>query len=222
MHRVTAGLVGVGLAAGMFGCGGNSAKHREPEPEVVVSKLPQGPACRSAAGERVLSTFAGPVCPWVLRREQQVLVLTSLDPQAQSSSRGQVPSGCEDRACGFSGYFSPGLGPLLLVEQPHPDSEMPSAVHLGYVDGVRIDFVDLWQGAGPPELDQGVELGPSHALAPFDCGGTLGLFAVPRTNAAKALAPAFGLRSREGKLGPAGALQQVPRTSCVRIELALP
>ncbi len=81
-------------------------------------------------------------------------------------------------------------------------------------------FEDLWEGAGQTVLDGGVELGPTHGLAPYDCAGRLALLAAPRTVAGQNVAPPPTLLEREGPLD--GSDAALTRDACMPLRVPLP
>jgi hypothetical protein len=169
----------------------------------------------------VLTTFDGDACPWVLTRDDALLELASSAPEANAGHDGEVPPGCVDRPCDYAGKGT-SIGPLVIATQRSPQSEMPDGVFLGFVaaDG-KLAFVDLWEDAGEDVSDAGTSLGPAHALAPFDCGGKLGLFAAPRTVAGKTVAPIPSLVAREG-IYTGSDPSTFDRTTCKPLAWRLP
>jgi hypothetical protein len=207
----------LGLACGT---GSSTTPQIEPgdaeQPAVVAAK------CKAFDVDATLTTFDGQRCPWVLTRDDALLELQSLDLDALPPYEGEMPPACSSAACDWAGRAT-SVGPLVLATQRSPASEMIAGAVLGFV-GVdsKLSFVDLWEGAGDPVFDEGTELGPTHGLAPFDCGGKLGLFALPRTEAGTTVAATPTLRAREGLYTTAVATPAADRRRCKAISWPMP
>ncbi len=148
--------------------------------------------------------------------------LVSLDPSSEGAARGSMPDACSTNPCDFSGRHVQ-LGPLLVVEQRSPYSEMPANVWLGWVaTGGQLIFVDLWEDAGDPIVDQGTEIGPAHALAPVDCNGVVGLRAMPRLESSPGESARPQLLAREGIYGEAEDVAPLPTEACKPISWRMP
>ena len=179
-------------------CGAGSGAASQVEPGDGDPKAAPAVACKAFDVAAALTSFDGERCPWVLTRDDGVLELSSSAPDASAAHSGEVPTACAELPCDYAGRTTT-VGPLVIATQRSPHSEMAAGVHLGYVgaDG-KLMFVDLWLDAGDDVTDDGTSLGPTHALAPFDCDGKLGLFATPRTVAGKTITPTPALSKREG------------------------
>lgn len=179
-----------------------------------------GPACKEADRASALATFDGPACPWIVQPDDGgVVQLQSLEAVDGPAWSGPRPDACADGRCSFRGFDTP-RGPLLVVELRSTQSEMPAGVWLGLPSGDRLVFEDLWDGAGDSVSDGGVELGPTHGLAPFDCGGRLALLARARTVAGRTVSPASALLEREGPRDGADATWS--REGCIPLSVPLP
>ncbi|MCR9163174.1 MAG: hypothetical protein ACE37F_33405 [Nannocystaceae bacterium] len=200
-------------------CGTSGGSPGTPQAESPTeTEVDTVPPCAEISAVGALAAFAGSPCPWTLRPTGAgvELVHSTVPPMTRS---GVMPEPCESLPCTFRGVETP-VGPFVIVEVPGSGSEVPAGVWLGTVEGETLSFIDLWADAGEPVIDDGIELGPPHALAPFDCEGTLALFVQPRIPGARGLAPAPALRDREGPVASsAGALD---RTRCEALPLHLP
>lgn len=148
--------------------------------------------------------------------------LVSLDPSSEGSVRGSLPEVCARVPCDFSGRHLE-LGPLLVVEQRSPYSEMPANVWLGWVSTTgQLIFVDLWEDAGDPIVDQGTEVGPAYALAPVDCSGVLALRATQRLESSPGESAPPQLVAREGIYGAADGVAPLPTEACKPIAWRMP
>ncbi len=180
--------------------------------------------CRAVPPGEALAQWPAGKCPLVLLQDREGLRLESLEEQPPSPSRGLAPE-CAVAKCRYEGVQTP-LGPMVLASEPGAQSEVPRAVHLGFVAaGGRLAFVDLWAGAGAMVVEDSTELGPAHALVPMQCGRSLGLFAGARLPAGEAVEPPPELRAREGLIAIAdGATEPKPGTTdgCVALTLPLP
>ena len=186
--------------------------------------VPPPPNCRAMPSGEALAQWPAGECPLVLLKDREGLRLESLDEKPPSPSHGQPPE-CRVAACRYEGVQTP-LGPMVIASEPGAESEVPVALHLGFVAaGGRIAFVDLWAGAGAMVIEDSTELGPAHALVPMQCGRMLGFFAAARLPAGEAVEPPPELRAREGLVAIAdGDTEPKPgaKSGCVPLELPLP
>ncbi|MEM6990986.1 MAG: hypothetical protein AAF721_10825 [Myxococcota bacterium] len=194
--------IGAGLCIGA--CTDRTGGAEEGSAPVTVapaSAVPPAKPCRPHPAGRMLSAFDAGTCGAALVADDQGLGLWSLAPDGEEPpARGPGPQACEKSSCTFLGYDSP-LGPIVLAKLAAPSSEMPAGVWLGVAldpAGLQLVFFDLWAGAGDTVTGDSTDLGPAHSLAPFTCGGKLGLFAVGRLAAGVDVAPSKRLASREG------------------------
>jgi hypothetical protein len=207
----------VAWAAVACGTSGGSPGTPEAESPTESETKPVVP-CGEVSPIGALATFDGTPCAWTLRPSDAGVELVHSTP-SPTTRNGEMPEPCESMPCTFRGVDTP-AGPFVIVEVAAADSEVPSGVWLGVVEGEALSFVDLWEDAGDSIVDDGIDLGPAHALAPFDCEGTLALFAHPRIPGARAVEAPTALRAREGALDPsAGTLQ---RERCDALPLNLP
>lgn len=217
MPRSALAIVAVAVAT--FACGTSGGSPGAPEPESPTQPEVKAAApCRDISPIGALAMFDGSPCSWALRPSDAgvELVHSTVSPTTRS---GELPEPCESLPCTFRGEDTP-VGPFVVVEVPASGSEVPAGVWLGVVLGETLSFVDLWDDAGDPVVDDGIDLGPSHALAPFDCEGTLALFVQPRVPGARAIEAPAALRAREGAVGP--GVDDVQRSRCDPLPLRLP
>jgi hypothetical protein len=131
-------------------------------------------------------------------------------------ARGQAPDACgsELQSCELTGIVDT-LGPIMLVSVRGHESEMPSQVFLGWVDGERLLFVETWYGL--PSVVDHTRIGPPWALAAFECGGELLLLPAPRLPEADHEAPSALLRELAGRwrVDDAGVPQPPEQASTV-------
>jgi hypothetical protein len=216
-YATAASLVCFGLA-----CGAGSSTTPRVEPGDAEQAVVPAPNCRAFDFDAALTTFEGRACPWVLTRDESLLELESLDLDAKPPYDGEMPVVCTSVTCDWAGRWT-SVGPLVLATQRSAASEMVAGVVLGFVGGDgKLAFVDLWHGAGDPVFDEGTELGPAHSLAPFDCAGKLGLFAVARTDAGTTIQPVGSLRTREGLYASTTPTTATDRTRCTAIPWPMP
>lgn len=149
----------------------------------------------------VVLSFPGSGCPWVLEQREHQLHLRRLDAPPSTLASGRAPTACVGRPCHWRGVDS-SLGPLVVAVPVSPQSEMPLGAHLGLAHDHELVFVDVWAGAGETVSDTFTDLGPSHALAAYDCGGRLGLRSEPRVPAGSGQPAPPELREREGIYDP--------------------
>ncbi len=215
--RSVASLVLLGLA-----CGAGSGTTPRVEPGEVDPGASAQPKCKAFDVVAALTTFEGSGCPWLLSRDDAVLELQSLELDAAAPYEGELPAVCVSQPCDWDGRAT-SVGPLVLATQRSPRSEVVAGALLGFVgaDG-KLAFVDLWEGAGDAVFDEGTDLGPAHGLAPFDCGGRLGLFAAARTEAGASVQPVPSLRAREGVYTGASTKRAVDRSRCAAIDWPMP
>ena len=217
MRATAASVVLFGLA-----CGAGSGTTPQVEPGDAEAGAAAAPKCKTFDVDAALTTFDGRACPWVLTRDEALLELASLDLDAAPPYEGELPAACTPRTCDWSGRAT-SVGPLVLATQRSAASEVVAGTTLGFVgaDG-KLVFVDLWEGAGDAVFDEGTALGPAHGLAPFDCGGKLGLFAAARTEAGTTVQPVPSLRAREGIYASPVAKKEVERSRCTPIGWQMP
>jgi hypothetical protein len=217
MRGAAASLVLCGLA-----CGAGSGSSPQLEPGDAEQPAVAAVKCKAFDADATLTTFEGPACPWALTRDESLLELASLDLDAKPPVEGELPPSCATLTCDWSGRWT-SAGPLVLATQRSAQSEMIAGATIGFVGGDgKLTFVDLWHGAGDSVFDEGTELGPAHGLAPFDCGGKLGLFAVARTDAGESVKPIASLRAREGLYTSATPTTSTQRSRCTAIDWPMP
>ncbi len=158
-------------------------------------------------------------CGWTLRPGSDATVELVHSTKTQTLNTGEMPTPCETSPRAVRGAETH-AGPVLVVEVGGAESEIPAGVWLGVVLGEQLRFIDLWDDAGDPVIDSGISLGPAHALAPFDCEGTVALFAEPRLPGATSVPAPASLQLREGPLAGDGAA--VTRARCERLSVDLP
>lgn len=161
--------------------------------------------------------FEGQPCGWALRTGADSAVELVQSTKTPSRRVGTVPPPCEAGTCVYRGIDTP-LGPVVVVEVAGVESEVPTGVWLGLVEGDQLRFVDLWEDAGDPVIDEGIALGPAHTLAPFDCEGSLALFAQPRIPGAEVMPAPSSLVAREGAVSG----DAVQRVRCDALPVGLP
>lgn len=189
---------------------------------------PPKASCRPRPSGKVLTEFSAGPCGATLLMDDRGVGLWSLAADAEAEpARGPVPEECEKGGCTFLGYDS-AIGPVVLAVTEGPRSEMPTGVWMGAAldeAKTQLVFFDLWAGAGQSVVGDGTDLGPSHSLAPFSCGGKLGLFSVGRLAAADGVEPAAPLVAREGVYtwGSTEAQRtEAQRDGCTRLAVELP
>jgi hypothetical protein len=113
-------------------------------------------------------------------------------------ARGRAPEACgvELEWCELSGTADT-LGPIMIASVRGTESEMPTQVYVGWVDGARLVFVETWYGL--PSVVDHTRIGPPWALAAFDCGGELFLLPAPRLPEAGREAPSATLHELAGR-----------------------
>ncbi|WP_266217793.1 hypothetical protein [Paraliomyxa miuraensis] len=211
-----------------------------PAPRAVAPDPERGGvACQPGSDQGVWARFEGQACAWELADDGDGLVLSSLAPSGASPARGAMPEPCRSTTCVYDGVLT-SAGPLILAVVPSYESEMPSDVWLGFVDGERLLFTSLWEDAGESVESDYTWVGPAHALAPFVCGDALALLTVARIDATGVVVP-DALRAREGWLDSTDAsslasdegarLEAAPsranpgtveRSGCVAVDLPVP
>lgn len=209
----------------LVGCSPPSTTQEEgtPSPRAIAPDPDPELGCHTASVDGAWARFEGDACDWELVDDGDDLVLSSLAEATAVSARGLVPEPCRSATCVYHGVLT-SAGPLVLAVVPSFDSEMPSDVLLGVVDGDRLAFTSLWEGAGEPVESDYTRVGPAHALAPFLCGQVLALLAIDRLDAAGAAVP-DGLRAREGRIDPADPsipAGAVERSECTAVDLPVP
>ncbi len=215
MRRRAFAVVAVAMAA----CGTSGGSPGTPEAESPTETEVKSEApCGEVSPIGALAIFEGSPCGWTLRPSDAGVELVHSTVSLTTRS-GEMPEPCESLPCTFRGVDTPG-GPLVVVEVPGSGSEVPAGVWLGVVDAETLSFVDLWEDAGESIVDDGIDLGPAHALAPFDCEGTLALFAQPRVPGAAEVEAPSALRAREGAVRSGAA--EVQRSRCDPLPLHLP
>lgn len=210
------------FALAAFACGTHPASNPEAEPNDPEAEPPATPAvvCREPERANLLTQFAGPRCPWVLRSNSDGRVeLLQSEPEIEGGLSGEAPEICAEHPCSYRGTHA-STGPLVIVEVASSHSEMPAGAWLGFAHEGRLQFVDLWEDAGEPVIDGGIELGPAHALAPFDCDGALALLATPRTEAGEHVPVLEPLHGRERLVS--GEPLPAARKGCRRVKMSMP
>jgi len=185
---------------------------------------PDAVGCEPRTTVGVWARVPGEPCDWELRDDGDALVLQDLSPGAAAPHRGEAPAGCREQTCVYHGAMSP-VGPVVLAIVPSSESEMPSDVQLGVIDGPRLVFTSMWEGAGESVVTDLTRVGPAHALAPFVCGDALALLAVARVDAGEGTEPPASLRAREGRVDAASLeapAESVDRDGCTPVELPVP
>lgn len=194
-------------------------------PPPVVPVLPQ-PLCDGsiAPATAVAEWRAADGCPMWLSVQGQRLHLAGSSRTPVPVVEGEPPL-CRVAACRYEGVQT-ALGPMIVATEPGAQSEVPVAVHVGFVLGMRtLVFVDLWAAAGDTVVEDATMLGPAHALSPMRCGAKLGLFARARLPAGERLEPPPELLARQGMVDlgkPALALEPGSPAGCEAITLPLP
>lgn len=217
MRRVLVLVVWAALA-GCGTSGGGSPGTPEAEAPQDRDVLPPSP-CIDVDPAGALTTFSGSPCGWTLRPGSDAAVELVHATKTQTLNTGEMPAACETLPCSVRGVETL-AGPVLVVEVGGADSEMPAGVWLGVVEGEQLRFVDLWDDAGEQVVDNGISLGPAHALAPFDCEGAVALFAEARLPGATSVPAPVSLQRREGALS--GDDAGVNRARCERLSVGLP
>lgn len=196
MHRAVA-FVALALVAGCGTNGGGSPGTPHVEAPADREMVPPASPCGEVDLLGALATFSGSVCGWALRPGGDAAVELVHSTKTQTRSVGKMPPPCETLPCSVRGLET-SSGPLLVLEVGGAESEVPAGVWLGVVLGEELRFMDLWGEAGDVVVENGISLGPAHALAPFDCEGNVALFAEARLPGATAVPAPASLLSREG------------------------
>ena len=216
--RRAAASVALALVASCGTSGGGSpgtSKAEAPEDrEVLAPSL-----CGDVDLLDALATFSGSACAWTLRPGNDANVELVHFMKTQTRSAGEMPAPCESLPCNVRGVET-SAGPLLVVEVGGADSEVPAGVWLGVALGEQLRFIDLWGEAGEVVVEDGISLGPAHTLAPFDCEGSVALFAAARLPGAKAVPAPASLLRREGAVADEAAA--VTRARCEPLPVGLP
>lgn len=216
MRRAVAFVLALVAACGTNGGGSPGTSNAEvPEDRDV---LPPS-LCGDVDSLDALATFSGSVCAWTLRPGNDAIVELIHSTKTQTRSAGEMPPPCESLRCSVRGIET-SAGPLLVLEVGGTESEVPAGVWLGVALGEQLRFIDLWGEAGDVVVDDGISLGPAHALAPFDCEGSVALFAEARLPGAKAVPAPASLRRREGAVANEAAA--VTRARCEPLPVGLP
>lgn len=137
------------------------------------------------------------------------------------------PCGAELELCELWGVAA-AVGPVLVAAVRGPESEMPTQVLLGLVEGSRLAFVETWYGL--PSVVDHTRVGPPWALGAYECGGELLLLPMARLPEAELEAPEPTLTRLAGKwsIDEAGLAQppavaaEVEVSSCRRVVDGLP
>jgi hypothetical protein len=213
----TAGL----LISTTTGCFSASESAEQVQPAAPI----EAPSpCQDPDPSDALTSFSGLRCPLELVRHTDGLRLRSLDPRPEAPATGPIPEPCEERPCDWEGVLTP-LGPMIVVSVRSPHSEMAEGALLGWVQGTRLRFVDLWDGAGDSVIGDSTPLGPAFSLAPFACGTDIALFAAPRLDTLEGLEPPDTLSAREGLYTLTGDVPQRrdgSREGCQRLFVPVP
>ncbi|MBV1857971.1 MAG: hypothetical protein KUG77_06125 [Nannocystaceae bacterium] len=211
-------FVALALIAGCGTNGGGSPGAPEAEAPLDRNEVP-GSSCGDIDPDGALATFSGSPCGWTLRPQDDGTVELVHSIKTPTRSAGVMPLPCETLPCSVRGLETP-VGPVLVLEVRGLESEVPAGVWLGVVLGNSLRFVDLWEDAGAVVVDGGISLGPAHALAPFDCEGTLALFPEARLPGGAAVPPPVSLQRRAGALASEAAA--VSRGRCELLWVGLP
>lgn len=211
-------FVALVLVAGCGTNGGGSPGTPQAEAPEDRDVLPPSP-CGDVDLIGALATFSGSPCTWTLRPGSDAAVELVHSTKTQTRSAGEMPPPCETSPCSVRGIET-STGPLLVVEVGGTESEVPAGVWLGLALGEQLRFIDLWEEAGDVVVDNGISLGPAHALAPFDCEGNVALFAQARLPGARAVPAPASLLSREGAVANDAA--DAIRERCEPLPVGLP
>lgn len=215
-------MLAAGTCAGCVGANPTTDVVAERPPE---ESPPPKPACRDAPASLAVAIFPGARCPWVLAEEGQTLRLLSLDLEPPPVKSGAVPDRCSQFRCRYEGAHA-SIGPVVLAIETSPQSEMPHGLHLGFAGGEALEFIDLWEAAGPPVLGDSTPLGPAHGLAPYVCDAGLALLVEARLEPAHQIEPPPELVAREGLYTPDLQTHQpadkLDRSKCDRIPISIP
>ncbi len=194
------------------------------EQETPVAAPAPPPECKPPpVGDQVAHWIAPDGCPLVVVASGTTLRIDSLSLAPTIAATGSAPE-CRVAACRYEGVNTE-LGPMLVVTEPGPQSEVPTAVFLGVVAGAQLLFVDLWAGAGAPVEEDATLVGPAHALVPMRCGAALGLFAKARLPGTDQLAVPEALASRQGLMDlgrGGGAIRPGSAVDCTPLDVPLP
>ncbi len=216
MHRAVA-FVALAFVVGCGTSGGGSPGMPEAEAPQELDVVPPSP-CGDVDSAGALATFSGSPCAWTLRPGTDASVELVHSTKTQTQITGEMPSPCEMLPCSVRGVETP-VGPVLIVEIGGAESEVPAGVWLGVAAGEQLRFVDLWEDAGDVVVDNGISLGPAHQLAPFDCEGSVALFAEARLPGATAVPAPVSLQKREGAIASEAG---VTRARCEPLSVGLP
>ncbi|MCA9682562.1 MAG: hypothetical protein KC457_10235 [Myxococcales bacterium] len=207
MNRRTSGLL-VLLASGLALAPSACVAQTSGESGDVASTRPDTGAddaasCAAASAAALLMVEDGGACPLELALADDRLQLRRLaQVEAEDKSPAVVAAGAAPSSCGadlslcsFEAHAST-LGPILLVAERGYESEMPTQVHVGWVDQERLVFAPSWHGL--PSVVDHTRVGPPYALAPHDCGGRLQLLPMARLPEAGVEAPPAELLALAG------------------------
>jgi hypothetical protein len=146
--------------------------------------------------------------------------VVGLEPGAEAHAV-VVPEQCVVATCDYE-LAETSVGVLIIAARRGPAGETPAWVGLGFPAADRYRFVSLWRTESV-QTDFSVA-GPAFALAPFDCDGRLGLFAMGRANADgetpdPSLAAAEGSYSmQDGEI----VIEPAERIRCTALAIELP
>ncbi len=206
-----------GTATLLFAC------HPGPSPNPTVPPK-KGPSpkvrCRENIESAPLATLDQGSCPVVLIGDGTYVRLGDLAPQPTVGAVGTWPRGCEPTRCRFE-IEATDVGLVVWAETSGQRSEVPGGVWIGIVADNRLGWIDLWLGAGEPEVVGGTEAGPTHALSAERCAGGVRLQVVARLpgGAHVEVPPGLGARIGDYAVGPAGDMVVTARAlkDCVPV-----
>ncbi len=203
-----------------LGCGssGPSPDPQQPLPRADETPMPAPPQCETLDPTGSLASFDGVPCGWTLRAQTGAEVEFTHATAPPSMVPGELPERCAEQPCRFRGVQTR-LGPLIVAEAVGVEADVPRGVWLGYVRDEELQFVDLWADAGEAVIDDGVSIGPPHALTPFDCEGALVLLVRPRLAGAQDISAPPMLHEREGVLVGSGEVIDPMRCEELAVEL---
>lgn len=111
---------------------------------------------------------------------------------------GPIPEECGEalERCELWGVHDE-LGPVLLAAVRGHESEVPTQVYVGWIDGQRLGFAPCWYGLS--SVADHTRVGPPWALAPFACDGRLALLPAARLPEAEVEGPNEAVRAAAGR-----------------------
>ncbi len=108
---------------------------------------------------------------------------------------GAQPPSCAGLPCDFHGVVTP-AGPVLVIEVPSAQTELPREVWLGLVGEGQLALIQAW--SGPPIQGDAADLGPEWSLEPYLCGDRLALLGVARHEVGASARPPAHIAADEG------------------------